>query len=373
VGSTVLAVGGLDRADTSVGDVTRARPGRPRRVGALPAAVHDVGVAALGPRLYVFGGGSASGPTDAITAVTSAGRTRTVGRLPVALSDSAAVAAGGTAYVIDGEAAAGPLRFVLAYRPGAAPRNVATLPHPLRYAAAAAVGGRLLVAGGTDGTTARDEILSVDPRSHRTRVIGHLPAPLAHAAGVALGPTFYVLGGRGSADDSQRRGIWAIDAAGRVRSAGRLPVALSDVGAASLGNRVVVAGGRDRRGRVHGEVLELAPRGDPLPAVAATLRAGRIPRLVDPHDVYAADRPGLLSPVAPGPAARLRARLDLRHGRRHRPAVGPGHRSLRRRRPAAACDGRLGPADAVGHQRPRQQPHADRPPHRAPGPPRARP
>jgi YVTN family beta-propeller protein len=82
-----------------------------------------------------------------------------------------------------------------------------------------------------------------------------------------------------------------------VRSAGRLPVALSDVGAASLGNRVLLAGGRDRRGRVHGEVLELAPRGDPVPAVAATLRAGRIPRLVDPHDVYAADRPGLLSPV----------------------------------------------------------------------------
>jgi YVTN family beta-propeller protein len=301
-GATVLAVGGLDRADTSVADVTRARPGAPRHVGALPAPVHDVGVAALGSRLYVFGGGSAAGPTDAITSVTSRGRTRTVGRLPVALSDSAAVALGGTAYVIGGEAASGPLRSVIAYRPGGSPHRVATLPHALRYAAAAAVGGRLLVAGGTDGVIARDEILSVDPRRHRTRVIGRLPAPLAHAGGAALGSTFYVLGGRGSASNSQRRGIWAVDPHGRVRAAGRLPVAMSDLGAVALGGRILVAGGRDRRGTVHGELLELASGADPAPAA---LRAGRIPRLIDPHDVYAADRPGALSPVVRDDPARV--------------------------------------------------------------------
>src|SRR6185503_19781203 len=196
----------------------------------------------------------------------------------------------------------GALRSVYAYRPGRAPRLVATLPHPLRYAAAAGVGGRLLVAGGTDGTTARDEILSVDPRRHRVRVIGRLPAPLAHAAGAALGPTFYVLGGRGDATGSQRRAIWAIDAKGSVRRAGRLPVALSDLSAVASGGRLVVVGGRDPSGTVHGEVYALAPRATAraaaeaptrtraaVRAAARPVRPGLIPRPVD--------RAGALSPV----------------------------------------------------------------------------
>jgi DNA-binding beta-propeller fold protein YncE len=297
LGSTVLAAGGLDAADTSVADVVRVSPGKATRVGALPAPVHDVGAAALGDRLYVFGGGGAAGPTATITEVSATGRTRTAGRLPVALSDATAVAMGSTAYVIGGYTTTTPLRSVLAFRPGHALREAATLPHPLRYAAAAAVGGRLLVAGGTDGARARDEILSVDLAKHRARVIGHLPAPLAHAAGVALDGTFYVLGGRGDGATSQRHGIWAIDpATGRVRAAGLLPYALSDIGVVADRSRLLVAGGRDAHGGVHRQLLELA-RSAPAPATAAALRPGRIPALLDPHDVYAAGRPGLLSPV----------------------------------------------------------------------------
>ncbi len=297
LGATVLAAGGLDAADASVADVVRVAPGAARRVGALPAPVHDVGVAALGPRLYVFGGGSAGGPTDAITAVSANGRARPAGRLPVAMSDTTAVAIGSTAYVVGGYTATTPLRSVLAFRPGRAPREVAALPHPLRYAAAAAApGGRLLIAGGTDGTRARDEILSVDPARHRVRVIGHLPAPLAHAAAATLAGTVYVLGGRGDGPTSQRRRIWAIDpASGRVRAAGALPYALSDLGAVAAGSGVVVAGGRDARGIVHRELLELGRAR--AARTAATLRAGRIPALVDRHDVYAAGRPGLLAPA----------------------------------------------------------------------------
>jgi DNA-binding beta-propeller fold protein YncE len=306
VGSTVLAAGGLDAADASVADVVRVAPGAPRRVGSLPAAVHDVGAAAVGGRLYVFGGGSAAGPTDAITAVSADGQTQPAGRLPVALSDAAAVADRGTAYVIGGYTTTAPLRSVLAFSPGHAPRPVATLPHPLRYAAAATVDGRVLVAGGTDGTAARDEILSIDPARHRVRVIGHLPAPLAHAAGVAIGGVFYVVGGRGNAGDSQRRGIWAVDpASGRVRPAGRLPLALSDLAAVSVGSRILVAGGRDAHGAVHRELLMLAPRTIAAGAAFAGLRPGRIPLLLNRHDVYAAERPGLLAPWVRGDPPRV--------------------------------------------------------------------
>jgi DNA-binding beta-propeller fold protein YncE len=309
IGSTVIAAGGLDAADSSVADVVRVGPGNPLRVGALPAPVHDVGAAALGNRVYVFGGGSAAGPTDAITEVAASGRSRPAGRLPVAMSDATAVADGVTAYVIGGYTATTPLRSVLAFRPGRSPREIAALPHPLRYAAAAMVGGHVLVAGGTDGASARDEILSVDPARHRVRVIGRLPAPLAHAAGAELGGVFYVVGGRGDAGDSQRRGIWAVDpASGKVRLAGRLPMALSDAGAVASGQRLLVVGGRDARGGVHRELLELARvRAAPAAAAAAagTLRPGSIPRLLNRHDVYAAGRPGRLAPWVRGDVARV--------------------------------------------------------------------
>jgi DNA-binding beta-propeller fold protein YncE len=309
VGSTILAAGGLSAADASVSDVVRIAPGAPRRLGALPAAVHDVGAATLGGRLYLFGGGSAAGPTDAIVEVTASGRSRPAGHLPVAMSDASAVAVGGTAYVIGGYTTTTPLRSVLAFRPGGAPSEAAALPHPVRYAAVAAIGGRILVAGGTDGSHARDEIVSVDPARHRARVVGHLPAPLAHAAGVALGGTFYVLGGRGDATTSQRRAILAIDpATGRVRSAGALPRALSDLGAVVAGSRVVAVGGRDAQGRARGEVLELerAPAtAAPSGARTAALRPGRIPPLLDRHDVYAAERPGLLAPAVRADPARV--------------------------------------------------------------------
>jgi DNA-binding beta-propeller fold protein YncE len=203
------------------------------------------------------------------------------------MSDTTAVTIGATAYIVGGYTTTTPLRSVLAFRPGRAARTVATLPHPLRYAAAAAIGGRLLIAGGTDGTRARDEILSVDPVRGRVRVLGHLPAPLAHAAGAALAGTFYVLGGRGDGALSQRRGIWAIDpATGRVRPAGRLPSAMSDLSAVADADRLLVAGGRDAHGRVHAELLSLARGGSPS---RATARAGRL-------DVYAADRAGDLAP-----------------------------------------------------------------------------
>src|SRR3954470_15046769 len=305
-GSSVLAAAGLDAADSSVGDVVRLAPGRPRRVGALPQAIHDVGATTLGSAMYVFGGGSASGPTSAITRIAPGGATKVVGRLPVALSDSEAVTIGSTAYVVGGYTTTTPLRSVLAWRPGQKVRDVAGLPHPLRYAAAAAVGGRILVAGGTDGTTARDEIVSVDPARHRARVIGHLPVRLAHAAGAALDGRFYVLGGRGDALDSQHAGIWAVNPrTGHVSRAGRLPAAMSDLAAVGVGERLLVAGGRDAHGGVHRELLWLARRRAKARAKAtatavaatATLRPGRVPALLDPHDVYAAGRPNRLSAV----------------------------------------------------------------------------
>jgi DNA-binding beta-propeller fold protein YncE len=309
-GGELLAAGGLDAADQSVAGVVRAAPAPSRRIGALPQALHDAGGAALGNRMYLFGGGTASGPLDAITAVDPGGATRVAGHLPARMSDTEAVTLGGRIYAIGGYTTTTPLRSVLAFAPGGgAPRQVATLPHAVRYAAAAAVGGRILVAGGTDGTTARREIVSVDPVRHRATVIGRLPLALAHAAGAALGGTFYVFGGRGDGARSQRSAILAIDPrSGRVRAGGRLPLALSDLSAATTpdGRRIAVAGGRGPDGRAHGELWTFARApasrahgGRPRARAAfAPLRPGTVPPPLDPRDVYAAERPGLLAQAA---------------------------------------------------------------------------
>jgi N-acetylneuraminic acid mutarotase len=134
------------------------------------------------------------------------------------------------------------------------------MPNPVRYAAAAAIGSRIYVAGGTTGTQARREILEIDPKTHRTRVVARLPGPIAHAAGATLGGLFYVLGGRDDSLTGQTSAIWAFDpATRRLRRAGRLPKALSDLAAVTDGDHLVVVGGRDSAGGVHAERWTLRP------------------------------------------------------------------------------------------------------------------
>jgi hypothetical protein len=256
-GRTVLALGGLDAADTSVASVTRVLPAPARGAGTLPQAVHDAGAAALAGRVYVFGGGTAAGPLDTIVQV---GR-GVVAHLPEPSSDLEAVRVGGEILIVGGYTGMQPLRSVLSYTPGRQIRRVADLPHALRYAAAAAApGGVLLVAGGTDGVHARDEIVRVEPARGRATVIGRLPFALSHVAAAVLGDTLYLFGGRTDAG-AARRSIWSVDTrSGRVRPAGRLPAALSDAAAITVGDRILLVGGRTAAGGASDRVVELALR-----------------------------------------------------------------------------------------------------------------
>ena len=346
-----LLLGGLDRADTSVAQVVRAGAGSATVLGSLPAAVHDAAATRIGGAGYLFGGGNV-GSSDAIVRVSATGAVSVAGHLPVAASDVGAATVGASAYVVGGYDGTSPLRSIVAWAPGEPARVVGQLPRPLRYAAVASAGGRVIVAGGTDGGQASRAILAFDPATRRVRRIGTLPRALTHAAAATLGRTVYVIGGRGSGLGSQTGGIVAIDpATGRTRAAGRLPVATSDAGVAALGDRILVAGGRDRSGRVLSSVIAL----EPIQARAAV-------------DVYAADRPGHLSPVVAGFPQRVYVpnsgsdTVDVID-----PAHVPHRRALPHRRAATARHALLRPQDAVGRQRPGQQPHPDRPADRHPG------
>jgi YVTN family beta-propeller protein len=292
-GSGALVVGGLDAADTSIGQIRFVSAGSDVLRGSLPGVRHDAAAASLGGTTYVFGGGDGIRQLDQIVAVGAQGRARVAGRLPQAASDAAAAAIGGTAYVVGGFTGARWLDTILAWRPGRSARVVARLPAALRYAAVTAARGKLVIAGGSlPSGTASNQVLIFDPAKGRVRRIGRLPAPTTHAAAAALDGTAYVIGGRGPATGTPTNRIVAVDpAAGTVRRAGALLAARSDLAAVALANRILLVGGREAAGS-SSTIAEL---------VAA--HAHRAPKASATRNVYAADGAGMLSPAVRGARA----------------------------------------------------------------------
>ena len=304
----VQVMGGLDAADSSVDAIVQVDGHSARQVGTLPSALHDAGATRVGGKVFFFGGGTAANTTsDAVLEVSPGGSARQAATLPVTASDVEAATVGSTAYVIGGYTGTTPLTSIVAYRPGQAPKVVAHMPRPLRYAAVATVGNAVLIAGGTSGTSAQRDILRFDPATGRVRTIGSLPNPTTHAAGVALDGRFYVVGGRGDDLSSQRSTILSVDPSnGKVRHAGRLPTALSDLGGATVGSHAVVVGGKDAQGQVHDQVLKLAIRTHTSTHKAhASASSAHVAGLLNSRDVYAADRPGMLSAQVRNDPARV--------------------------------------------------------------------
>jgi YVTN family beta-propeller protein len=286
-GSRSLLVGGLTAADTSTDEILVDDGRRARRLGLLPAAIHDTAAVRLGRSVYVFGGGNGiSQLADVVRLDPASGSTAAAGRLPEPSSDQAAAAVGGTAYVVGGYTGTRWLDSIVAWRPGSPPRVAAHLPSPLRYAAVTAVGRRIVIAGGSlpDGT-ASAAVLSYTPGARTVERIGRLPAPTTHAAAAALGGVAYVIGGRGATVGSATARIVAVDPLRRrIRPAGRLASPRSDLAAVADGPRILLAGGRDGTGAVS-RLSELLARTRRLAAPA------RI-------DVYAHDRASMLAPLA---------------------------------------------------------------------------
>ncbi|MGH2856785.1 MAG: Kelch repeat-containing protein [Solirubrobacteraceae bacterium] len=254
-----VMLGGLDGADVSSAGIEVADGRRVLSTGSLPGPQHDAQAAALGPRVYVFGGGYTTELDHILSWDPATGKVAQVGTLAVPQSDVAVAQADGTAYVVGGFDGTTYLNTIVAWRPGSAPRVVARLPVGLRYAAVAVAGGGLLVIGGSTPAAASDAIYRFDLTTHAVRRIGTLPHPTTHGNATTLGQTVYLVGGRGDSLDSQTDAIYGIDPlTGRVRRAGRLPRPLSDAAAVTIGGVIVVAGGQSPAG-VLASVGELVP------------------------------------------------------------------------------------------------------------------
>ena len=114
--------------------------GATRPAGRLAEATHDAAGVALGGRMFVLGGGTASSaPT--IQAFSPGTQAAVVGRLSRARSDSNGVSAGPIGYVVGGYDGTIVDPQVLATTDGQHFRAAARLPVPVRYAGTAAVAG----------------------------------------------------------------------------------------------------------------------------------------------------------------------------------------------------------------------------------------
>jgi len=151
IGRSVYVVGGYDGSALNREVVATTDGHAYRNVAALPVPVRYPALAAVGSRIYVFGGLLANGhPTGAVQLVDTQARTaRVVGRLPKPLDGAAAGVVGGTIYLVGGHTATGPAGAIWAYQPnGSSFLRAGTLRVPVAYAGAAVTGGRLWIVGG---------------------------------------------------------------------------------------------------------------------------------------------------------------------------------------------------------------------------------
>jgi len=291
-GGAVL-LGGLTAADVSSDAIVTATRAGARRVGRLPAALHDSAAVTLGRQAYLFGGGNGVAQLDTIWMVDPrTGAAQVAGRLPAPSSDQSAAAIGRTAYVVGGYTGSRWLDTIVAWRPGHAARVVAHLPHPVRYAAVTDAAGTLVIAGGSleDGSASR-AVYAYTPTTRTVTQVSLLPAPTTHAAAAALGGVAFVIGGRGASVGTPTGRIVAVDPVKRtIRRVGTLGRPLSDLAAVTVGSSILVAGGRGAAGTVE-SLTRLVP---------ASPAAVRQPQAARSANVYAADRAGNLSAAVRG-------------------------------------------------------------------------
>ena len=196
------------------------------RLGALPGPRSDAGTASIGASTYIVGGYDGKNADPAVLATTNGRSYRSVASLPVPVRYPAVAAIGGKLYVFGGEAISGtaaghPVNDIQMIDPANHRASVVGhLPEPVEASAAVVLGGHIYVAGG-DSTTAQtyvtglgttqlspavsatgsggltsvSTIWAFDPLTERTAVAGGLQVPVSHAGVAVLGSRAWLVGG----------------------------------------------------------------------------------------------------------------------------------------------------------------------------------
>jgi hypothetical protein len=273
-GTGLTVLGGLAEDGSSLSSVSTidTRSGAVRTVGTLANIVHDAAAATIGSQTVVFGGGSPSTVAGiqsiAVPTIPPYGNATgsVTGALPQPRSDLAVTTISAktrghvisTDYIVGGYDGTNYLPSVLATVDGNHFASVGTLQVPVRYPAVAALDGKIYAFGGETAsagsiTTATDDIQMIDPKSHRTTIVGHLPQPVYGAAAFVIQGTLYVAGGQVPQGSTQTEIEAFVPRTHKVLHAGLLPQAVAFGGYAT-----VDSGGSTTGFLVGGEVTNQA-------------------------------------------------------------------------------------------------------------------
>ena len=193
-GAAIIVGGGRTVAGSIVQRVDAA--GVTATSGDLPAARADLAAVAIDGELLVVGGGRPGRPDDRVLATHDGTTFRTIATLRVAVRYAAVAVLGDLVYVIGGTTTAGDTDAIQEIDPHAGQvRIVGHLPVALSHAAALVLGGTLFVAGGRESGRAQDTLWRIDvSRGVATRG-GSLPYAVSDAAPAVVGGTGFLIGG----------------------------------------------------------------------------------------------------------------------------------------------------------------------------------
>lgn len=229
------------------------------------------GAAAVGSRLYAFGGqvNPALAPGSMTSYNMATKRVKYLAKPPRALQYCAGVACDGCLYSVGGRGEGAPVADVYAYNPDtdswmAGP----ALPSALWGMAAAEHMGAIYACGGRPAGDTPSTLLMLDPRTRAWASLPTMPTPTAHAGVAAVSDRMYVPGGNLSSERDATGNVSRVPilqcydvAAGRWDT-GCLPmsVARAGLGAAALHGEVWVVGGVSRDGQPLSSVEIFNPR-----------------------------------------------------------------------------------------------------------------
>jgi DNA-binding beta-propeller fold protein YncE len=165
-------------------------------VGQLPAARSDASGVTAGSVAYVIGGYDGTSWDPNVLATRDGTHFRMAARLPVPVRYAAVAAAAGAIWVFGGQTPSGATNAIQRISPATGQASVAGhLLAPLQGMAAIVLGGQVYLAGGVAAGAASPMVYRFDPATSTVSAAGHLPVPVAYAAGTASGGTGYLIGG----------------------------------------------------------------------------------------------------------------------------------------------------------------------------------
>lgn len=209
VGEKVLVFGGGTETSTDQVQSLPARlgPGSEATatvVGHLPAVRSDLSAVTVGAEAYVLGGYDGTAPDPAVLATADGSSFQEVAELEVPARYMAVAALGGRIYAFGGETASGaPTAAIQEVDPAKrSARQIGRMPHPLSHAFAVALGPDIYVLGGEEagGATARG--WRFDPATGKVSPAPSLPRPIAGGAVAGFGRSAYLIGGTGSGGEA---------------------------------------------------------------------------------------------------------------------------------------------------------------------------